>query len=55
MIIPGPIIALLTFPGVIVHEFAHKLFCDIFNVPVYYVNYFKRLVCYLVKSGGEVY
>ncbi|CDK30425.1 metalloprotease family protein [Candidatus Babela massiliensis] len=40
MIIPGPIIALLTFPGVIVHEFAHKLFCDIFNVPVYYVNYF---------------
>lgn len=25
--IPGQLIALVTFPGVIVHELAHQLFC----------------------------
>ncbi len=38
--IPGFLIALLTFPGVIIHEFAHRFFCDIFNVKVFNVNYF---------------
>ena len=33
MIIPGPIISALTFPGVVVHEFAHETFCKLFKVP----------------------
>jgi hypothetical protein len=40
-IIPGFLIALLTFPGVIVHEAAHRLFCDLAGVPVYQVRYFR--------------
>lgn len=32
--IPGWIVALLTFPGVIVHEFAHMLFCRLRGVAV---------------------
>ena len=39
--IPGWIISLLTFPGVILHEFSHKLFCNLFHVPVYRVKYFQ--------------
>ncbi len=38
--IPGELIALATFPGVIMHEIAHKFMCDIFGVPVYHVAYF---------------
>lgn len=41
MIIPGFLIAAVTFPGVIVHEFAHQLFCRLFGVPVYDVVYFQ--------------
>ena len=41
MIIPGPIISALTFPGVVVHEFAHETFCKFFKVPVYEVVYFR--------------
>jgi len=33
--IPGWIISLITFPGVIVHEFAHMLFCKLRGVPVF--------------------
>lgn len=40
-IIPGFLISALTFPGVIVHEFAHQLFCRLFRVPVYDVVYFQ--------------
>ncbi len=32
--IPGPVIAALTFPGVIVHEAAHMLFCRLFGLAV---------------------
>jgi len=39
--IPGFLIAILTFPGVIVHEAAHRLFCDLAGVPVYNVCYFR--------------
>jgi hypothetical protein len=39
-LIPGWAIALLTFPGVICHEIAHRFFCDISKVPVYAVSYF---------------
>ena len=41
-IIPGWLIAYLTFPGVIVHEAAHKFFCDLANVPVFSVCYFQK-------------
>lgn len=39
--IPGELIAMVTFPGVILHEIAHRFFCDINNVPVYEIRYFK--------------
>ena len=41
MIIPGFIIALFTFPGVIVHELAHQLFCRWQGVAVLDVKYFR--------------
>jgi len=41
MIIPGFIISLLTFPGVIVHEAAHLLFCKLRRVAVLDVCYFQ--------------
>ena len=34
MIIPGFLISIATFPGVIVHEFAHMLFCKLRGVAV---------------------
>ncbi len=39
--IPGIVISILTFPGVIVHELAHQLFCRWCKVPVYEVKYFQ--------------
>lgn len=39
--IPGEAIAAVTFPGVIVHEFAHMLFCKIRNVVVFDACYFR--------------
>lgn len=41
MFIPGFLISLLAFPGVILHELAHKHFCDRYGVPVFEVCYFK--------------
>ncbi|HEV3324649.1 MAG TPA: DUF3267 domain-containing protein [Puia sp.] len=41
MFIPGFIITLITFPGVIVHELAHQLFCRYFKIPVFKVVYFQ--------------
>ena len=41
MLIPGQIITILTFPGVIVHEIAHKLVCNILGVRVLRVCYFR--------------
>lgn len=41
MIVPGVLISLLTFPGVIVHEFAHVVFCKLTNTPVLEVCYFR--------------
>ena len=35
----GTIIALITFPGVILHEIAHRFFCDITKTPVYEIKY----------------
>lgn len=39
--IRGIALALLTFPGVIVHELAHQLFCRWYKVPVFNVVYFQ--------------
>ncbi len=39
--IPSILISLVTFPGVIVHEIAHQLFCRLFNVAVLDVCYFR--------------
>jgi hypothetical protein len=39
--IPSFIITWLTFPGVIVHELAHKLFCHWTGTPVLQVCYFR--------------
>jgi len=41
MFIPGIAITIVTFPGVIVHELAHQLFCRLFKVPVFEVVYFR--------------
>jgi hypothetical protein len=38
--VPGYIITILTFPGVIVHEFAHMLFCKLRGVAVLDVCFF---------------
>ncbi|MFN8242622.1 MAG: DUF3267 domain-containing protein [Ferruginibacter sp.] len=40
-IIPGFLISLVTFPGIIVHELAHQLFCRLYKVPVFKVVYFQ--------------
>jgi hypothetical protein len=39
--IPGQFIALLTFPGVIIHEAAHMLFCKLGGVAVLDVCFFR--------------
>jgi hypothetical protein len=39
--IPGFIISILTFPGVIVHEAAHMFFCKLRRVPVFDVCFFR--------------
>ena len=41
LFIPGPLIALATFPGAIVHALAHQLFCRWFRIPVLNVCYFR--------------
>lgn len=39
--IPGWLIALLTFPGVMLHEWAHKFFCEQAGIRVLEVKYFQ--------------
>ena len=39
--IPGFLISLATFPGVMVHEIAHQFFCKVSNVAVLDVRYFQ--------------
>ena len=41
MFIPGFLISIITFPGVIVHEIAHQLFCRLAGVSVLDVCYFR--------------
>lgn len=35
------VLDILTFPGVIIHEWSHKFFCNYFGVQVYKVKYFQ--------------
>ena len=39
--IPGFVISIPTFPGVIIHEAAHLLFCRIFKLAVFEVCFFR--------------
>ncbi|MBV7528552.1 metalloprotease family protein [Chitinophaga sp. sic0106] len=39
--VPGIVVTVATFPGVVVHELAHQLFCRLFGVAVYEVKYFQ--------------
>jgi hypothetical protein len=39
--IPGELISIITFPGIIVHEFAHMLFCRIRKVAIFDACYFR--------------
>lgn len=39
--IPGRFISYLSFLGVIVHEWAHKIMCQIFGIPVQQIKYFQ--------------
>lgn len=39
--IPGVIISLLTFPGVVVHELGHLALCRVFGIAVHKVCYFR--------------
>lgn len=41
LIIPGLLISIVTFPGVIIHEWSHKKFCDWMKVKVNKVVYFR--------------
>lgn len=41
MLIPGFIISIITFPGVIIHELAHQIFCYLCRLKVYEVKYFQ--------------
>ncbi|WP_058301925.1 metalloprotease family protein [Gorillibacterium timonense] len=43
MLIPGLglILSIITFPGVIVHELAHQIFCYLCKLKVYEVKYFR--------------
>ena len=53
--IPGILISIVTFPGVIVHELAHQLFCRLCKVPVYEVKYFqfKNPVGYVLHEASD--
>jgi len=39
--IPGFVIAIVTFPGVIIHEAGHLFFCKLFKLQVYAVCFFR--------------
>ena len=56
--IPGQLIALLTFPGVILHEWAHEFFCKRLGVKVIEVKYFqfwKKVAGYVTHEIPKTY
>ncbi|MBK9445209.1 MAG: hypothetical protein QG616_2189 [Pseudomonadota bacterium] len=54
-LIPGSFIAAATFPGVVIHELAHQLFCHLFKIPVFQVCYFRfgNPAGYVVHGNSE--
>jgi len=53
--IPGIVITVLTFPGVIVHEAGHLFFCRLFGLQVYNVCFFqfKNPAGYVVHENTD--
>lgn len=41
MVLPGALVSLVTFPGVVLHEWAHRWACERYGVAVYEVVYFR--------------
>ena len=39
--IPGIVVSAVTFPGVIVHELAHAIFCKLLKIPIYDAKFFQ--------------
>lgn len=55
--IPGWLISTLTFPGVIIHEWAHKKFCEWLSVSVHEIRYFRfgNPVGYVLHEEPKTY
>lgn len=56
--IPGALISALTFPGVILHEWAHEVFCKWLGVKVHEVKYFqigKKVAGYVLHEPPTTY
>jgi hypothetical protein len=53
--VPAQFIALLTFPGVIIHETAHLFFCKMFKLKVYNVCFFRfgNPAGYVIHENSE--
>lgn len=53
--IPGELISILTFPGIIIHEFAHMFFCKLRKVAVFDACYFRigNPAGYVVHESSE--
>ena len=49
MIIPGVLISLITFPGVVIHELAHQILCLLCGLELYEVKYLQ-----LINPNGYV-
>ncbi len=57
MIIPGWLISIITFPGIVIHEWAHKKYCDWTGVAVHKVVYFRigNPVGYVIHEQPKKY
>jgi len=53
--IPGFVISWITFPGVIVHELAHALFCRLFGIGIYEIKYFQLTTSFRAPTGYVVH
>ncbi|MDR1982661.1 MAG: metalloprotease family protein [Holosporaceae bacterium] len=52
-IIPKELMSILTFPGIIIHEWAHKLACDLFKIKVLETKYWSLQGGYVVHEATE--
>ena len=55
MIIPGFVISWVTFPGVVFHELAHALFCRLFGLEIYKVQYFRFSIAWGQPVGYVIH